>query len=67
MEHTRKNHNENGASIFTKMVSSLTVKRYYLLLGHLGSAGIGLDLKATGQERNKRLCLPSGLSFSPGV
>ena len=38
-----------------------------LLLGHLGRAGIGLDLKATCQERTRRLCLPSGPPFTLGV
>ena len=31
-----------------------------LLLGHLGSAGIDLDMKATCQERARRLYLPAG-------
>ena len=35
-----------------------------LLLGHLGSAGVGLDLKATCQEPTRRLCLLSGPPFT---
>ena len=38
-----------------------------LLLGHLGGAGVGLDLKATCQERARRLCLPSGPPVMLGV
>ena len=40
---------------------------FILLLGHLGSAGVGLDLKATCQERTRQLCLPSGPPFLLGV
>ena len=67
MEHTKKNHkwkrcvkfHEDGVSFDWKEV-------LILLLGHLGSAGNSLDLKATCQERTRRLCLPSGPPFTHG-
>ena len=53
MEQAKKNHNQDGFSFDCKEV-------FILLLRHLGSAGVGLDSKATCQKRTRQLYLPSG-------
>ena len=52
----RQTINENGASTFGLDGFSFDCKEVFiLLLGHLGSAGVGVNSKATCQERTRQL------------
>ena len=62
MEHTKKNHKWKRCIKFHKdSVSFDREQVLIMLLEHLGSTGVDLDLNATCQERTRQLCLPSGL------